>query len=138
MLPYFDNICSIELSERLYRENLDRFRDDEKVMIIQGDSANALPGVLSVLERPALLWLDGHYSAGETARGRCDTPIREEVAAVSRSSIPGHVILIDDARLFGSEPNYPTIAELERLVRHRLPGYSFAVKADVIRVTPNR
>ena len=80
--------------------------------------------------------LDGHYSAGETARGEKDTPIHEELAHIFRTGEPGHAIVIDDARCFGTDPAYPGLPELIELVRRSRPGASVEVVDDAIRILP--
>ena len=47
-----------------------------------------------------------------------------------------NVILIDDARNFGSDPAYPTLEELKSFI-HSNGKYSFVVKDDIIRITPS-
>lgn len=136
MPSYFETIYSIELSESLFQESAARFAGDVRVDLVQGDSALALPRVVKAIDGPALFWLDGHYSEGETARGPRDSPIREELAAVARSGNRGHVVLIDDARAFGIERDYPSLVEFHDLVAREFPLHRFAVKDDVIRITP--
>ena len=90
------------------------------------------------LQQPALFWLDGHYSAGDTARGEKDTPLYEELEQILRAPDLGHVIVIDDARCFGSDPAYPTLPALTAYVRSRRPEVEIAVADDSIRITPGR
>jgi hypothetical protein len=112
----FARIYSIELDDTLYERARRRFADVPHVTILHGDSALMLPTVLAMLGEPALFWLDGHYSGPGTAKGRRETPIEEEIRAVLAHPVAGHVILVDDARVFGSWPDYPTIDEFRRLV----------------------
>lgn len=136
MLPYFDSIYSIELSADLFRQSRSRFNRDAKVKLVHGDSAMDLPDIVKSLDDPALFWLDGHYSDGETVRGSNDTPVRDELLALARSPIEGHVILIDDARLFGVDPEYPSLADVEHLIDQHFPMHQFSVKDDIIRIVP--
>lgn len=132
----FDRIYSIELSEELHANALERFKDAPNVELIHGDSAVELGRLMPRLDRPALFWLDGHYSAGVTARGEKDTPIFEELAHIFGAQDLGHVILIDDARCFGTDPEYPTIDELDAFVRASRPHVDISVEDDSIRITP--
>ena len=127
MRPHVDRIISIELSELLWREASGRFRSDPSVEILQGDSAVVLAHVVPGLDEPVLFWLDAHYSAGDTARGDDDTPVLAELETIFASPIRGHVILIDDARHFGSDPAYPAIPALEAFVSERRPDLRLEV-----------
>jgi hypothetical protein len=44
--------------------------------------------------------------------------------------------LIDDARLFDTDPAYPTMEELRRMVSARLPRLEFNVNAEIISIAP--
>lgn len=134
----FDRIFSIELSPELHQRAQRRFRKSRHVELVCGDSADELGKIVARLDVPALFWLDGHYSAGVTAKGTKNTPILEELDHIFASAVPGHVIVIDDARSFGPEPDYPTLDELEKYVRARWPDAGFIVEHDSIRITPRR
>lgn len=129
---HFQKIFSIELSTDLAERAKKRFRSLPQIQIIQGDSGEILPALLREISVPCLLWLDGHYSAGVTARGNVDTPIMKELETVFAHS-EDHIILIDDARLFTGADDYPTMEALRNLFKERRPGHEFAVINDVIR-----
>ena len=81
---------------------------------------------------PAVFWLDGHFSAGPTARADLDTPIVEELEAVLTHDRDDHVVLIDDARLFGTG-DYPTIDQVRAQVARHRPHWQVDVHTDIIR-----
>lgn len=132
----FDKVYSIELSAGLHARARRRFRGARNVELIHGDSAVTLGSVVKRLEGPALFWLDGHYSAGETARGEKDTPIFEELTAILSVPESGHVIVVDDARLFGVDPGYPTVQSLTDFVTSKRSGLEVVVRDDAIQITP--
>jgi hypothetical protein len=133
--PHVDQVLTIELSPELAGRARQRFARAPNVHILEGDSSLLLPEILAQLREPALFWLDGHYSAGITARGNEDTPVRTELRAILEHPIRKHVILIDDARDFkGGE--YPTIEEVAETVRSHSSGYNFDLRDDIIRLTP--
>jgi hypothetical protein len=132
----FRRIYSIELDDALYARARARFAGRPHVTILHGDSAETLPGVLGELTEPALFWLDGHYSGPGTAKGRRETPILDEIHAILAHPVAGHVVLIDDARVFGTWPDYPTLDEFRRLVAAAAPALHVAVEDDIIRITP--
>jgi hypothetical protein len=133
----FRQIWSIELDDRLYAEAAARFRGDRHVTILHGDSASVLPQLLQGIREPCLFWLDGHYSGGVTARGESDTPVVRELAAILGHPVAGHVVLIDDARMFGSG-DYPTAEAVREQVNSAHPDWSVAVRDDVIRAHGTR
>ena len=132
--PYFDQLFSIELHAELGAQAARRFSADRAVMILIGDSGEHLKSLVQSIDRPAVYWLDGHYSGFRTARGDTDTPISQELDAVLGHGTPDDVVLIDDARLFGTDPAYPAIAEVIALVRAHRPDWVFEVKDDIVRM----
>ena len=136
MQQEFKKIISIELAEPFYQEACERFKGVANVELIHGDSAKALPQVVARLDAPALFWLDGHYSCGDTARGDSDTPVNEELRAIFQPGGPAHIVLIDDARCFGGHPAYPTLEQVRALVHAARPGWQVEVQRDCIRIFP--
>lgn len=126
---------SIELSEQLYAEALTNFHSYKNVALIQGDSGIKLPELLNSVFEPSCFWLDGHYSAGITARGELDTPISAELEAILTHPIKRHVILIDDARCFDGTNSYPHLDEILRVIR-KDEHYRAEVSTDIIRIVP--
>jgi hypothetical protein len=134
----FKRIVSVELDYQLYRDACKRFAASRQIEIHQGDSAKLLPKVIEGISEPCLFWLDGHYSAGITARGELNTPIMDELLAICEHPIDDHVILIDDARCFTGEEDYPTVDEVREFVMQRKPHYEFELDSDIMRFTPKR
>ncbi|NJL30695.1 MAG: class I SAM-dependent methyltransferase [Phycisphaerales bacterium] len=124
MLPHFDRLYTIELSPDYHRSAVRRFRNAPQVQLILGDSRNELPAVLRQINQPALIWLDGHYSGGRTAKGISDSPVLEELRHVFQTSSTGHVMIIDDAHLFGIDPDYPSTEQLEDFLRTQCHPYA--------------
>ena len=138
MKPYFDRIYSIELSSELFEKATKRFAADQKVTIIHGDSGIELGKLMDRIDQPSLFWLDGHYSAGETAKGEKDTPIYEELTHLFNCPQKGHVIMIDDARCFGKEADYPSMDALSEFIRTHEPNVTIEIENDSIRILPCR
>jgi hypothetical protein len=130
---YFKKIYSIELGLELWENAVNRFKDYPYIFILQGDSGQTLNEVIPLLDEIAVFWLDGHYSAGITAKGEKECPIFEELEAVFKSDL-NHILLIDDAMLFDGTADYPTMTELERFVFDNRPESNIEVKDDIIRV----
>lgn len=134
---YFDKIYSIELDEKLFESAKNRFLNINHISILQGDSSKVLPNIIDQIKEPCLFWLDGHYSEGITAKGKRETPILDELQHIISHSVKDHIILIDDARLFTGQNDYPTLEFLRDLIRRGYPGYVFDVKEDIIRTHKN-
>ena len=132
-------IYSIELSEPLFQAARQRFANQPRITLFQGDSGAVLPTLLKTQDKPCLFWLDGHFSGGDTACGDEETPILTELAAIFRwvnhnpKTVGRSVILVDDARLFGTG-QYPRLDQVKQLVNHLAASASFEVKHDIIRI----
>jgi hypothetical protein len=136
MAGHFDELHTIELSEMLHRRARLRLAGHGNVRLHQGDSGAQIARVLEIIDRPALFWLDAHYSGGGTARAELDTPINEELRLVLAHPVRGHVVLIDDARIFTNANGYPTVQAIKEYVRQTRPDLAVAVENDIIRITP--
>jgi hypothetical protein len=131
--PNFKRLYSIELSETLWKRAVKRFRKYPQVTILQGDSGKLLPTITDKLSEPAIFWLDGHYSAGDTALGEKECPIFEEIDSIFKNDTHlKHILLVDDARLFVGKNDYPRVDELTAYIQKRKPGYQLSVKDDVL------
>lgn len=126
---------SIELSKQLYLSACMRFKNSKNVRLVQGDSGQKLPELLKQINKPALFWLDGHYSSGITVSAKTHTPISTELKAILSHPIKQHVILIDDARCFDGINDYPHLDDLLRVIRED-GNYSAEVSTDIIRLIP--
>ena len=129
-------IWSIELSPTLADLARRRFRKYQHIHVVQGDSSDRLPEIIPHLKTPTLFWLDGHYSSGITARGSLDCPVYAELQAVFSICKQRWVIMIDDARSFGVEKDYPTLEKLDYFVRGALPEAQIVVEHDMIKIVP--
>jgi hypothetical protein len=131
----FARIISIELDPTLYQLAKERFSGFDHIQILQGSSQHVLPGVIASIERPCLFWLDAHYSGPGTAKGNLDTPIMDELQCILNHPVKDHVILIDDARCFVGQNDYPPIREVRDLIAgYRGQAWAFLVKDDIIRI----
>lgn len=109
-------MISVELDQKLYENASRSFSNDPQ--IYQGDSGQVIEKLLKDLDQPCLFWLDGRYSEGFTAKGELNTPIINELKHIFNDPIKNHVILIDDARCFIGENDYPSMQYLKGFVAH--------------------
>lgn len=132
----FEQLYSIELSEMLYSRAIKRFKHDKNIHLFQGDSGKVLFTLAEKLNDTTLFWLDGHYSAGFTAKGDKECPVIEELTAILTSPNSNKfTILIDDARCFNGEHDYPTIDEIKNLINSNNKTCKLEIKDDIIRIT---
>ncbi|MBN1638898.1 MAG: hypothetical protein JW866_08015 [Ignavibacteriales bacterium] len=130
----FKKIYSIELNRILYKRAVRQFGKHSNVKIIQGDSALELRSVLKILKEPALFWLDAHYSGKGTSKGKQETPIADEVQSVLNTIIGStSIILIDDARLFKGENDYPKLSEFKNFIS-KIYSKKVVIKNDIIAI----
>lgn len=128
----FEKIFSIELDNNLYVNAQNRFKKDKNINILKGDSGKVLPTILSGINKPVIFWLDGHYSAGITAKSDLETPIINELDAIFNNININYIILIDDARCFNGKNDYPTIEKLKKYMLERNKYLNINIKNDII------
>jgi len=131
-----EEIFTIELSPVLASIARARFRKFPHIQIVEGDSGAKLVEILPRLRSKTLFWLDGHYSAGITAQGALDCPIFAELEGLFTGCKVPFIVLIDDARCFGRDKDYPTLETLSDFVQRSLPGAKFGVEHDIISIVP--
>ncbi len=137
MLNAFDQIYTVELARPLHRLARRRFSHFPHVTCIPGDSGTEIAKLVPTLQQPALFWLDAHCSGGITAlRAGKPVPVLEELTAILADKRHQHVVAIDDARLFGSDPAYPTLEEVRAHAQRMRRDISIECRNDIIFITP--
>ena len=104
MEPLFKILHTVEIKEDFYLEVKMRYKSD-KINFHLGDSSVVLKNICNNLSSPTLFFLDGHWSSGNTGRGDKDCPLYEELDNIVKYCKYKCIIIIDDARLFGTGPN---------------------------------
>ena len=142
---YFEKIYTIELQEELAKKCIERFKNENTIEVFQGDSSILLREISLKLNSNTLFWLDAHYSSEffvgkeliKTAKGAKETPIIEELEIILSGGLKNSVILIDDARCFNGENDYPMLSSLKSLLRKKgIAANQIRVKNDIIRIIP--
>jgi hypothetical protein len=132
LLGMFRRIVTIEVVPELAALAKERFNGHSEVTVIEGDSASVLPDVCMSLDAPCLFYLDGHYSGGITGMGDSECPVIEELRVILTLAKVPFRIVIDDARLFGTDPAYPTVRSVGNLVKKHHPLMQVRVENDAI------
>jgi SAM-dependent methyltransferase len=113
------DVITIELDPKLAAFARLRFADNRRVELIEGDSGTRLPAVVRTLTDPALFYLDAHYSGPGTGKGDIETPISAEIDLILQRAPAGSVVAIDDARCFGTAPDYPPLQDFLNALKVR-------------------
>ena len=129
LLPHMDKIISIELSPEHHKNAVERFHTS-KVHLVFGDSGALMPNLLKTFEGPALFWLDAHLSGVDSVGSHADNPLRRELQAIFENPAPESVVLIDDARFFGTS-GWCSLDEIKLIVG---PTWQVTLIDDVVRI----
>jgi hypothetical protein len=130
-----DEIHSVEFDSRLAARAQKKFSRWPHIHILQGDSQQVVPEILKSLTRPALFWLDAGYYGWAGLQGDKQR-LTSELEAILGHRIPGHVILMDDARGLNGQNGAPTVEQVKQRIEAAFPGREVSVKYDILRITP--
>jgi hypothetical protein len=136
----FKRVVTIELDESLAAEATRTLRHCKNVTVLQGDAVAQLGKALSLCQlEPILIFLDAHASGGRTACGEHVDPAIQELELLSQYADRIAAIVIDDFRVFGTEPGVPTKSSLLAACESYFPApewlLSVAIDQVVIRRT---
>jgi hypothetical protein len=127
----FDTVYTIELSPELAQQARRNLQACRNVEVIQGDAAVELDNVLRTraVER-ATVFLDGHFSGGNTAHGAIAEPAIQELEILARHRDRINAIVIDDFRNFGVEPGHPPKSQMLRALETHFPETDFTIRVQ--------
>lgn len=105
------------------------------VTMIRGDSTDVVVGLSKLVAEPAVWFLDAHSVDPNLVAPSGTSPILVELAAIlyGPQSVHDHAVIIDDARLFGVEPGWPTVDVVRAMVENA--DYKMAQMGDELVVT---
>lgn len=99
-----------------------------------GASENVLIDILPNITGKSIFFLDGHWSADDTGKGKKDCPLYEELNSIMLYHKDNAIIIIDDVRMFGKGPTNSNnicnweeinIEKIVEIVKIRLTKYYF-------------
>lgn len=134
-------VHSIELSETLFIQAKEKFKNNKNICLYQGDTIRILPSILQKIEGQPIIFLDAHFSMGETAQGQKNTPILDELNIIKQSKFNDAILIIDDIRMFYDPINdprgtfiegYPTLNTIVEKILEINSSYHCAVIYDTL------
>jgi hypothetical protein len=102
--PFFQNLYTIEINQDDYNNVISKYTGN-KINFILGDSSIELEFLSKNMNGNTVFFLDGHWSGGNTGKGKKDCPLYEEITHINNHFKYSGIIIIDDRRLFGQGPN---------------------------------
>jgi hypothetical protein len=133
MRKRFDAIYSVEFDVGLAGRAQKKFARWPHIHIVQGDSQQAVPRILQLLDQRALFWLDAGYYGWAGLQGNRQR-LTTELESILGHRIRGHVVLMDDARGLNGENGAPTVEELAQHLEDKFPSWTLKVKHDILRI----
>jgi hypothetical protein len=130
----FDTVYSIEITDHYYNFCCEKFKDNPKVKMVNGDSYIELEKLISLSDEPFTYWLDGHYSGGNTGIGIELFPIMQELESILKRGVDGEVIYIDDMRClrnYSEDINEKKMIELVHKYKKSVKIYSETTESGV-------
>lgn len=104
MEPIFSELYTIDISEKYHNFTKSLYKGN-KINFILGDSSDIFLDLLPSIKHNTIFFLDGHWSAGDTGKGKKDCPLVEECERINKLFKHDAILIIDDYRLFGKGPN---------------------------------
>ena len=127
-MKHFREVFTIEAHEPYFKKQQQRL-GGRNVNFALADSSKFLPAFIP--DEPALFWLDAHWSPDlDSEKPDVVCPVLAEIRHINKSPVD-HVIMIDDARLFGEAKGFPLMSEVIELLSDNGRRAVF-VKQDVI------
>lgn len=138
----FEKVVTIENSKELYKQTVSKYKEVRNIDFLLGDSRTHLKDVVKGLSKPAMFWLDAHWSGDHTYGKNDQCPLLEEIEIIN-SCQSNTYILIDDARLFLSPPQpphdiqqWPSLTEIVSVLQQASTSRYIVIIEDCIIAVP--
>lgn len=132
---FFENVYTVEVDQTLYEKAKTFLEPRKNVECLLGDCADVLPQLMARPEMDkVVLFLDGHFSGGETGCGIVEEPAVALLASLApfRCRIVG--IVIDDFRTLTGIDGTPTKSAVFEALEKYFPEFITNVHLDQILV----
>lgn len=130
----FERVITIELDPDLFRRASKYLSKRANVSCLEGDALKLLPSVLEKSDvGDALIFLDGHFSGGNTAHGEFAEPACEEISVLSSYRDKINAVIVDDFRCFGRDKGWPKRSLLLKTIEDSFgDAFDYAVHLDQV------
>lgn len=137
----FETIYSIELDPKFHNHCKEKFKDDNRINLILGDSMQELPKLIqNTTHENFLLWLDAHWSMDGYAGEMMHDFLPKEMQALIpyKDKLKNAVIMIDDMNHYINDKNFCTT--IENLLKQLKPDsnieYYHSSNGNIFLVAP--
>ena len=89
----YEKVISIECHPGYYETSKERFKDNDKVEVILGDSSKDLYDIIKDIKEPITFWLDAHYMWNDPNQdidkhpGNGYVPTHDELVQIGRAHV---------------------------------------------------
>jgi hypothetical protein len=116
----FSTVHSIEIDQKLFAQAQRRCAGRKNVNLHHGDGTQVLQELAPIVS-DCIVFLDGHFSGGDTGQGDEPEPVLAELSSIG-DNLPNFVgIVIDDFHEFGLAPGWPKKSEVLAKLEHVMP-----------------
>jgi hypothetical protein len=130
---WFQRIYSVELDDELYQRARREFGRYPHITILHGDSQQVIPELLQSIQEPCLFWLDAGYYGWAGLSGNKGR-LTAELEAIFAHPVPGHVVLMDDARGLNGRDGAPSWEQFRQYVQSACPDRVVELRHDMVRI----
>ena len=96
--PYFKKLYTIEISKKLYNISKNKYNGN-KIKFYLNDSVEIFKTLLPEITDPCIMFLDAHYSGGDTSYINVMVPLLNELELINSLLKINSILIIDDIRL---------------------------------------
>jgi hypothetical protein len=131
LAKFADSVTTIEADFGYYKRSKQSLQSFKNIIVLHGDSGVLIESALPSNQINCVLWLDAHYSGGNTAGVLNHCPIMSELRLILPSRKPSNtIILIDDSRGLIGKSGWPLLSDLIGLLGQS--GFSSIIIDDVL------
>jgi hypothetical protein len=128
----FERVFTVELDPQLFVAAKNHLRSLQNVEVIQGDATDELPQLFATGRAVnALVFLDGHFSGGDTACGNTPEPAIKELEALAIYREYICAVIVDDFRCFGVEPGCVRKSDLLHAAEKYYEEYGYVLEVHL-------
>lgn len=128
---FANHVITIEADCSYYLKSKRTLQSLQNVTTLYGDSLDLIAQVIPQNQTKCAIWLDAHYSGGNTAGSLSDCPLMDELLQIlplRHSS--NSIIFIDDSRGFIGASGWPILSDVVGLLNQY--SYSSIIIDDVL------